>query len=63
MFSVGGILPVLPNILQRGDVDVLNEEVCTERFQGVGGASLNDGHICVSMWNETGACSVSNYQC
>ncbi len=59
LLSVGGIIPVLPDILQEASVGVYSTEKCVEMFAEVGGADINPGHVCVGEEGLSGACSVS----
>merc|ERR1711893_336319 len=54
---IGGILPVLPDILQEAAVGIYSREKCLDMFAGVGNAEVNDGHICIGEEGLRGACS------
>jgi secreted trypsin-like serine protease len=48
----------LPNILQQVDLTVLSTAECDMRMEGVGGANVWDGHICVyDPAGNAGACN------
>ena len=56
----GGIFPIFPDVLHEAGVGLYSQEDCDRMYVGVGGAAINDGHICVGQGTNTGACSVSN---
>ncbi|XP_067674529.1 chymotrypsin-like serine proteinase [Haliotis asinina] len=46
-----------PNYLQKVDMTVLTNSVCSSRWSGISGATINSGHICMEASGKS-ACSV-----
>ena len=51
----------MPDILQEAKVGIYLKDDCQTMWDGVAGATINDGHICVGEKGERGACSVSGH--
>ena len=51
----------MPDILQESKVGVYLKDDCQKMLDGVSGATINDGQICVGVKGESGACSVSGH--
>merc|ERR1711976_413752 len=54
---IGGILPVMPDVLQEAAVGIYDKQTCENMFAAVGNAAINGGHICVGEEGLRGACS------